>query len=104
VLLARALAQDTPLLMADEPLAGLDPAQAIRTMTLLAELAAEGRGVLTSLHDLGLAARHCTRLVVMHRGRLVADGAPAEVFGIRCQRLALPGGGLALLATGTVTG
>ena len=94
-------------------ISGLHRAQAIRTMTLLAELAAEGRGVLTSLHDLGLAARHCTRLVVMHRGRLVADGAPAEVltddllaevFGIRCQRLALPGGGLALLATGTVTG
>ena len=48
--------------------------------------------MLASLHDLGLAARHCSRLILMHRGRLVADGPPravltdetlAEVFGIR---------------------
>jgi iron complex transport system ATP-binding protein len=92
VLIARALAQDTPLLLADEPVAGLDPEAQIRTMQVFADLAAEGRGVLVSLHDLGLAARHCTRLLMMHRGRLVADGAPrevltddrlAEVFGIR---------------------
>lgn len=96
VLLARALAQDTPLLLADEPMAGLDPAQAIRTMRLLRALADEGRGVMVSLHDLTLAARHCTRLVVLDRGRIVADGPPlavltddllAQVFGIRCLRV-----------------
>lgn len=92
VLIARALAQDTPLLLADEPVAGLDPEAQIRTMQVFADLAAEGRGVLVSIHDLGLAARHCSRLVLMHRGQLVADGPPrevltedrlAQVFGIR---------------------
>jgi iron complex transport system ATP-binding protein len=64
-LIARVLAQETPLVLADEPVAGLDPAQQIRTMQVFAALAAEGRGVVASIHDLGLAARHCTRIVVM---------------------------------------
>ena len=80
VLIARALAQDTPLLIADEPIAGLDPAAAIGVMDLFAGLAGQGRGVIASLHDLGLAARHCTRLVVLDRGRIVADGPPASVL------------------------
>ena len=80
VLIARALAQDTPLLLADEPIAGLDPAQQIRTMRAFRDLAAEGRSVLVSLHDLGLAARHCTRIIVLHAGGLAADGPPAEVL------------------------
>lgn len=91
VLLARALAQDTPLLAADEPVAGLDPAHQIATMDVFRALAAEGRSVLVSLHDLGLAARHCDRIIVLQRGRKHADGAPrdvltpalmAEVFGV----------------------
>ena len=80
VLIARALAQQTPLLLADEPIAGLDPAQQIATMQVFAELAREGRAVVVSLHDLGLAVRHCTRLVLMHQGRVVADGQPDEVL------------------------
>lgn len=80
VLIARALAQQTPLLLADEPIAGLDPAQQIATMQVFAQLAQEGRAVVVSLHDLGLAARHCTRLVLMHQGRVVADGQPDEVL------------------------
>ncbi|MCC5970561.1 MAG: ABC transporter ATP-binding protein [Pararhodobacter sp.] len=80
VLIARALAQETPLLMADEPTAGLDPANQITLMELFATQAADGHAVLTSLHDLGLAARHCTRLLVLHRGRLVADGPPEAVL------------------------
>lgn len=92
VLLARALAQDTPLLLADEPVAGLDPAAQLRALQVLRDLAGEGRGVVVSIHDLGLAARFCTRLVLMHRGRVVANGPPAavltpgtlaQVFGIR---------------------
>lgn len=93
VLIARALAQDTPLLLADEPIAGLDPAHQIGCMQCFATLAAEGRGVVASLHDLSLAARHCTRIVVLSQGRIVADGAPRtvltpalleQVFAIRC--------------------
>ena len=90
-LIARALAQDTPLLLADEPIAGLDPAHQISTMQVFGDLAAEGRAVLVSLHDLGLAARHCTRLLMIRGGHVVADGPPdrvltpnnvAEVFGV----------------------
>lgn len=80
VLAARALAQDTPLLLADEPTAGLDPAHQIALMRLFGELAGSGRAVIASLHDLGLAARWCSRLVLIDRGRIVADGRPAEVL------------------------
>ncbi|MDE4190893.1 ABC transporter ATP-binding protein [Phaeobacter gallaeciensis] len=79
-LIARALAQDTPLLMADEPSAGLDPSHQISTMEVFASLAAEGRAALVSLHDLGLAARHCTRLILLAEGGIMADGRPAEVL------------------------
>jgi iron complex transport system ATP-binding protein len=91
VLIARALAQDTPLILADEPIAGLDPGHQIATMTAFSTLAASGKALLVSLHDLGLAARHCTRLILMHKGRIHADGPPedvltqdnlAQVFGI----------------------
>jgi len=90
-LIARALAQDTPLLMADEPIAGLDPAHQISTMQTFAQLAREGRSVMVSIHDLGLAARHCTRIVLLSGGRVLADGPPqavlspdrmAEAFGV----------------------
>ena len=79
-LIARALAQDTPLLMADEPAAGLDPAHQISTMQVFADLAREGRSALVSLHDLSLAARHCTRLILLAEGGILADGPPAEVL------------------------
>jgi iron complex transport system ATP-binding protein len=91
VLIARALAQDTPLILADEPIAGLDPGHQIATMAAFARLVAQGKAVMVSLHDLGLAARHCTRLILMHKGRIHADGPPetvltqqnlAQVFGI----------------------
>ncbi len=80
VLLARALAQDTPLLIADEPTAGLDPAAQIGAMRMFRRLAQQGRTVLASLHDLGLAARHCTRLVLLRQGRIMADGPPEAVL------------------------
>ncbi|MGX0904234.1 iron complex transport system ATP-binding protein [Roseovarius sp. MBR-79] len=79
-LIARALAQDTPLLMADEPIAGLDPANQIATMAVFAGLARQGRAVLASLHDLGLAARHCTRLILLGAGGVAADGPPETVL------------------------
>lgn len=92
VLIARALAQDTPLLLADEPIAGLDPAAQLGVMGLFRDLAADGRGILASLHDLGLAARFCSRLILLKDGCIHADGPPeavltpatlASVFGIR---------------------
>ena len=80
VLIARALAQETPLLMADEPIAGLDPAAQIATLGVFADHARAGHAVLASLHDLSLAARYCTRLILLSRGQLVADGTPEDVL------------------------
>lgn len=80
VLIARALAQDTPILMADEPIAGLDPAHQIATMRVFREVADDGRAVMVSIHDLGLAARHCTRLILLAEECVLADGSPHEVL------------------------
>ncbi len=80
VLIARALAQQAPLLLADEPTAGLDPSHQIALMQLFGELAREGRGVIASMHDLGLAARWCTRLILIDKGRVVADDIPDAVL------------------------
>ena len=79
-LIARALAQEAPLLMADEPTAGLDPEHQIATLDTFGALARDGHGVILSLHDLGLAARHCTRLILLGEGGILADGLPAEVL------------------------
>lgn len=80
VLLARALATEAPALIVDEPLAALDPAHALGVMALLRRQADAGALVVAVLHDLGLAARHCDRVLLMDGGRLVADGAPADVL------------------------
>lgn len=80
VLLARALAVGAPVLIADEPLAALDPAHRLRTMELLRTLAARGQTVLVVMHDLTLASRFCDRLVLMNGGRLAASGDVAIVL------------------------
>ncbi len=80
VLMARAVAQDTPVLLADEPASGLDPAHQISMMSALRHLAGQQRTVVVSLHDLSLAARWCDRLVVMKDGQIAADGQPGEVM------------------------
>ncbi|WP_421521959.1 ABC transporter ATP-binding protein [Ochrobactrum quorumnocens] len=80
VLIARVLAQDTSIILADEPVAGLDPAHQLELMELFAGLAQENRTVIASLHDLGLAAKYCTRLIVLDDGRLIADGTPEDVL------------------------
>ena len=80
VLIARALAQDTPILLADEPTASLDPANQISTLKTFSTLAQAGRGVVASIHDLGLAARYCTKLALLHRGKLIAFGSADEVL------------------------
>ena len=80
VALARALASEAPVLLADEPTASLDPRHQLVVMELLRR-AAEGGAVLAVIHDLLLAARFADRVLVMDRGRLVADGPPAEALG-----------------------
>jgi len=80
VLLARALAADPAVILADEPVAQLDPAHQLQVMETLKRRTAVGTAVLTVLHELTLAAQFCDRLIVMDRGRIVADGAPRDVL------------------------
>jgi iron complex transport system ATP-binding protein len=80
VLLARALAVEAPLLLADEPIAALDPYHQLHVMEILRDRARSGGGVLAVIHDLALASRFMDRLVLMDGGRIVADGPPAEVL------------------------
>ena len=80
VLVARALAQQSPVLVLDEPVTFLDLRHQFEVMELLAGLAAEGRAVLATFHDLNHAARWCTRLALMRCGLLAAVGAPADVL------------------------
>ena len=78
--IARALAQEAPILLLDEPTAGLDLRYRMELFHLLRELRAEGLGVLVITHDLNLAARFADRLLLLDRGRATARGAPAEVL------------------------
>jgi len=80
VLLARALAVEAPLLLADEPVAALDPLHQLRAMELLHSSARSGQGIMVVLHDLSLAARFCDRLVLIAEGKVVAEGPPADVL------------------------
>lgn len=80
LMLARALAVDAPILLADEPVTSLDPYHQLQGMELLRSVAQEGRVVLTVLHDLTLAGRFCERILLLRNGAIVADGPPAEVL------------------------
>lgn len=80
VLLARVLAQDTPIILADEPISGLDPAHQIGVMEVLDGLAKEGRTIVVSMHDLSLAARWCKRLILLNKGKVISDGPPQSVL------------------------
>jgi iron complex transport system ATP-binding protein len=80
VLVARALAQEPRVLLADEPAAGLDPAHQLTLFQHLAALAASGRTVVVALHDLSLAARFCHAIALVHEGRTLAAGPPQDVL------------------------
>jgi iron complex transport system ATP-binding protein len=82
VLIARLLAQDTPVILADEPLAGLDPEHQIKVMRLFKQLAQSGKTVLTSIHDLTQAALWCDHLVLIDHGEIHAEGAPKDVLTV----------------------
>jgi cytidylate kinase len=80
VLIARALAQEARVMLLDEPTAHLDVAVQLEIMELLAGLPRSGLTLVAALHDLNLAATFCRRLLLLDRGRVVADGAPETVL------------------------
>lgn len=80
VRIARALAQEPRLLVLDEPTAALDVRHEMEVFELIRGLAGEGIGTLLVTHHLNLAARYADRLLLLDRGRLVAEGPPAQVL------------------------
>ena len=110
VLLARVLAGEPDWLLADEPLASLDPGHQIDVATMLRSVAAAGRGVVLVVHDLGLAARIADDVVLLKRGRVVAAGTAdavltadliGETYGITVEIGRTAGGVRYILPTGT---
>ncbi len=81
VLFARALAQQPDVILLDEPTAHLDLRHQTETLTLARDLAHDGgKAVLAVLHDINLAAAYCDALVLLHAGRIVAQGPPEQVL------------------------
>ena len=77
--IAMVLAQETPYLLLDEPTTFLDIAHQFQLLALLARLRAEGRTIVAVLHDVNQACRFADHLVAMRDGRIVAEGAPADI-------------------------
>ncbi|MFZ4122349.1 MAG: ABC transporter ATP-binding protein [Caulobacterales bacterium] len=91
---ARALAAEVPLILADEPIAALDPLHAVQVMGALRAFTQAGGAALVTLHDLSLAARFSDRVLMLKEGRLLASGPPlavltpqtiADAFGVRAK-------------------
>lgn len=81
---ARAFAAQAPLLIADEPVAALDPRHQFRVMDLIKAYVKNGGGALVVLHDIALAAKYANRLIWMKDGKIIADGTPAETLSEEC--------------------
>ncbi len=80
VSIARILAQDTPILLFDEPTAHLDPGHAVEVLNILKKLHGEGRTILAAFHEINFAVRLSDRIVIMKDGRIIADGHPKSVL------------------------
>jgi iron complex transport system ATP-binding protein len=103
VVLARALAQEAPVLLLDEPTTGLDLGHQQDVLELVASLRAkEGMTIVSAMHDLTIAGQFAERFLLLDEGRIVADGSPADVlradviehhYGARVRILAGPDGG-----------
>lgn len=80
VLLARAVAQDAPLLLLDEPTANLDINHAINTLEIVRSAVEDDTAAVAAIHDLNLAARYCDRLVLLVEGSVLVAGSPESVL------------------------
>ena len=80
ILLAKVLAQQTPLLFLDEPTTGLDMVYREEIFRFARELANMGKTILMVVHELDLAAAYCSRIFLLGEGKLLADGTPGQVF------------------------
>jgi iron complex transport system ATP-binding protein len=77
---ARALAQEADLLILDEPTSSLDPEHQVGVFAMLHGLVERGRAALIATHELSLVSQFASRAILMQGGRIVAEGAPAEVL------------------------
>jgi iron complex transport system ATP-binding protein len=102
VVFARALAQETPVLLLDEPTASLDINHQVRTLSLARELANDGKTVVAAIHDLDLAARFCDAVALLSGGEILATGTPETVLD--AERLETAFGVRTAVATNPVTG
>lgn len=82
VMLARALATDSRILLADEPIVSLDPRHQIEVMALLQTLANKGKTVIVVLHELHLAMRYCENLILLNNGIKTSEGIAKDVLTI----------------------
>ncbi|GLS89686.1 Fe(3+) dicitrate transport ATP-binding protein FecE [Psychromonas marina] len=85
VIIARALAQQSPTILLDEPIASLDICHQLETMQLIQTLTEAGKTAITALHDLNLAARYCDRLILIGKQEngmtgIISDGTPEQVL------------------------
>ena len=80
VIIARALAQQAPILLLDEPTTALDLGHQQEVLLLLDRLRSQGRTIISTMHDLSLAGQFADRLVLLAQGRVVADGSAADVL------------------------
>lgn len=80
VFVARALAQEAPILLLDEPTANLDIGHQVQTLALVRRLLTDGMCAIAAIHDLELASRFCDRIVLLHEGRVLDQGTPGDVL------------------------
>jgi iron complex transport system ATP-binding protein len=78
--LARALAQETQVILLDEPTANLDLTHQFEALQLVRDFTRAGGGAIAAIHDLSLAARFCDRLLLLSAGQIVSEGKPGEVI------------------------
>ncbi len=103
VLIAQAMAQEPSVMLLDEPVQQLDLLHQLEVMEFVRSFTRrEGTAAIVVLHDLGLAARYCDQVAMMHRGRVIASGRPSEVLTAEHLRLAY--GVEAAIRTCAITG